>query len=434
MDLRDVVETTAELLAEKAHRKGLELNTYLPPDFPMLVKGDPGRLQQILINLISNAIKFTDQGTILVLLKPLDEDARSVRFRLEVRDTGIGLSQEEQERVFEHFTQADASTTRKYGGTGLGLTITRQLVELMGGSIAVESKPGQGSVFSITLTLPRQADSNSDQPRHYAGRKVLVIDDNPWVRDSLEQQLMSWGMQVSSVADLHTALRLAQVDGSAGDPYDLVLLEQEQLPEPGSEEGRALRRLIDQVQGMALLSLIGLESAAAARWGELCLISKPVVQRTLRKCLDELASERGFQGSTETIHRQVTDLGLKVLVVEDNLVNQEVTESSLEVLGCQVEVCANGQEALECLEEQQFDLVLMDCEMPVMDGYEATRRLREREKRQGGHIPVIALTAHAMDGDRERSLEAGMDDYLSKPFKLEDLAILGFPFLQQGMA
>ncbi len=424
MDLREVVETTAELLAEKAHRKGLELNTHIPPDFPVQVRGDPGRLQQVLTNLLSNAIKFTDRGMILVLLECLDENARSVRFRLQVRDTGIGLSQEEQTKIFEHFTQADASTTRKYGGTGLGLTITRQLVELMGGTITVESEPDQGAVFAITLALPRQPGTGMKLPRHFAGLKVLVMDDNPWVRDGLEHQLTNWGMQVSCVAELSAALRLAQTDASAGDPYDLLLLEQAQLPEPATDDGLALRRLIARTRGVALLSLIGVESTVAAHWSDLCLISKPVVQRTLRKCLEELVSEQGFHGGVGDIRAQTPKLGLKVLVVEDNLVNQEVTQSSLEVLGCQVEVRANGQEALDSLEEQQFDLVLMDCEMPIMDGYEATKRLREREKRQGGHIPVIALTAHAMDGDRERTLEAGMDDYLSKPFKLETLSAM----------
>ena len=425
MDLREVVESTAELLAEKAHRKGLELNVQIPPDFPSRVLGDPGRLQQILTNLLSNAVKFTDRGMILVVLDCLEEDHRRVRFRLEVRDTGIGLSPEEQQRIFEHFTQADASTTRKYGGTGLGLTITRQLVELMGGTIAVESSPGQGAVFGITLSLARQAVATPELPRQFAGLKVLVMDDNPSVRDGLEQQLTSWGMQVTSVAELEMALRLAQTDLSRGDAFDLLLLEQGQLPEPGSDAGRILRRIIAGARGVALLSLIGTEPANAVHWSDLCLVSKPVVQRSLRKCLETLVSGQGFQGGgAREAGGRVPMLGLKVLVVEDNLVNQEVTESSLEVLGCRVAVCSNGREALERLEDEEFDLVLMDCEMPVMDGYEATRRLRERERRQGGHLPVIALTAHAMDGDRERTLEAGMDDYLSKPFKLEALSAM----------
>lgn len=423
MDLREVVETTAELLAEKAHRKGLELNTRIPPDFPVHLLGDPGRLQQILTNLLSNAVKFTDSGMILVALKCLEEDERSVRFALEVKDTGIGMSEEEQVRIFEHFTQADASTTRKYGGTGLGLTITRQLVELMGGSIEVESQPGEGSLFRITLTLERQPGVGEDLPRQFAGWKVLVVDDNPWVREGLEQQLSAWGMQVSVMPGLEEGLHLVQVEASREEPFDLLLLEQAQLPSPGSATGQALQRIIGQAQGTALLSLIGLEPVDRGGWYDLCLVSKPVVQKALRKCLVELASVQGYRNSTTTAFTSAPRLGLKVLVVEDNLVNQEVTQSSLEVLGCEVGLAANGEEALERLDEESWDLVLMDCEMPVMDGYEATRQLRRREQEKGtGHLPVIALTAHALDGDRELALSAGMDDYLSKPFRLEELS------------
>jgi signal transduction histidine kinase/CheY-like chemotaxis protein len=422
-DLREVVETTAELLAEKAHRKGLELNTHIPPDFPVLLLGDPGRLQQVLTNLLSNAVKFTDSGMIQVALKSLEEDERSVRFSLEVNDTGIGMSAEEQLRIFEHFTQADASTTRKYGGTGLGLTITRQLVELMGGSIEVESQPGKGALFRIMLRLERQPGRSEDLPRQFVGWKVLVVDDNPWVREGLEQQLSAWGMRVSALPSLEMALHLAQTDTSREEPFDLLLLEQAQLPDPRSATGQVLQRIIEQAQGTALLSLIGLEPVDRGGWYDLCLVSKPVVQKALRKCLEELVSVPGYRNSASTAFASAPRLGLKVLVVEDNLVNQEVTQSSLEVLGCEVGLAADGEEALELLEREAWDLVLMDCEMPVMDGYEATRRLRQQEQGRK-HLPVIALTAHALDGDRELALAAGMDDYLSKPFRLEELSAL----------
>ena len=429
-DLREVIEDTVELLAEPAHRKGLDLTALVPPELPIRFRGDPGRLQQVLTNLLSNAIKFTEKGYVQVAASCLEETTGSVRVRIEVRDTGIGLSDAERERIFERFVQADSSTSRKYGGTGLGLTITKQLVELMGGSIGVESAPGGGAVFRIDLPLERQDHGAADVEACYPGLKVLVVDRSPQVREGLRRQLAAWGADVVCTPDLPLALDLARADALHGDPFDILVFERAQLTAPKAPAAEILREALEQAKGTVLLGSAGVEMAAAQDWGNVCSLSKPVARRALLACLEEVIRQKGISARSPDaqavgLHPGIPRLGLRVLVAEDNPVNQAVAEGMLNALGCRATLCVEGAAALDALERDAFNLVLMDCQMPVMDGYETTRRLREREEGSGhGHVPVIALTASALAGDRERALAAGMDDYLSKPFKLADLAAM----------
>ncbi|WP_456406914.1 ATP-binding protein [Thiolapillus sp.] len=424
MDLRQIVERTTELLAENAHAKGLTLATLISPDLPSRFLGDPGRLQQILTNLLSNALKFTETGSIQVVVRLERKTEHQEPVILEVRDTGIGLSEAECKRIFDNFTQADTSTTRKYGGTGLGLTISRQLVELMGGSIEVQSTLGKGSVFRITLPLKQQTNSQPPNYKGFLGFRVLLVENDRWTRKGFEQQLTAWGMETVCMEDLQAALELAEGEMQQADPFDILLLEQKQLPEAHSPADKRLHRTLKQSSGLILSSRIGLESAPPTGWEQACTITKPMRQDALYACLQEIANNLSSSTDQQTSLTRRLNLGLNVLVAEDNMVNQEVTASMLEVLGCNSTICPDGQATLDMLKRAEFDLVLMDCEMPVMDGYEATRLIRqeERQKKARAHLPIIALTAHAMEQDRKKALSCGMDDHLSKPFKLEELA------------
>ncbi len=424
-DLREVVDNTADLLADSAHAKGLDLSTSLDPAMPSYLFGDPGRLQQVLTNLLSNAIKFTEQGSIQLLVDCLEKADACDWIRLTVRDTGIGLYESQRERVFEHFTQADSSTARRYGGTGLGLAITKQLVELMGGKVGVDSQPGKGSAFYFDLPV-KGGRWDAWKAFSYPGLKILVLDSSPWVCESLERQFKVWDVVSACALDLDSAMQLARTEAQSGDSFDVLLLEQRQLPDPATASGEALRRLLAQAAGSVFTGRSGVENAPAPGWGKVGFLSKPFSSRALQESVQQAirpsSPKAGAVEPSATDNPALPDLGLRVLVAEDNPVNQEVTQSMLQALGCSVLLCADGRAALNSLEQASFDLLLMDCQMPVMDGYEATRRLRDLEQRGGSaHLPVIALTAHAMEGDRERALSAGMDDYLSKPFKLEQL-------------
>lgn len=423
MDLRQIIEHTAELLAENAHRKGLALSTRISPDLPTQFLGDPGRLQQVLTNLLSNAVKFTEQGGIRLIASYRQEAGQPGQVLVEIRDTGIGLSEAERERIFDNFTQADTSTTRKYGGTGLGLTISRQLVELMGGSIEVLSKPGEGSTFRIILPLQCQNSAKPPFYKGFPGLRLLVVEKDDWTRTGFEQQLSAWDLETVGRADLESAVELAEANLNRGDPFDILLLEQAQLPEDHSPVARTLRSVLEHSSGMVLIGRTGVETEPAASWGQVCFISKPMKQKALHTCVQEIARKLSSNEARSSGLTQRSQLGLNILIAEDNLVNQEVATSMLEVLGCKTTVCPDGKTTLEMLRQSTFDLLLMDCEMPVMDGYEATRRIRQHEQQQGDvHLPIIALTAHAMEQDRQKALACGMDDHLTKPFKLEELA------------
>ena len=430
-DLRRAVREVLGSFAEAAHAKGLELLCLIRHDVPNALRGDPGRLRQVLTNLVGNAVKFTEKGEV-VLRVTLDEsgdDAALVRF--EVRDTGIGIDGELKPRLFQSFVQADGSASRRYGGTGLGLAISKRLVSLMGGSIDVDSRPGRGSTFWFNVRLERQAEAAPVAPpsARLAGRRVLVVDDNATNRQILRHQLGYWGLRVTAVESGPRGLALMQQAGASGTGYDLAILDMK-MPEM---DGLELARAIKQDQALASVRLVLLTSfgqrghgAEAAKIGIAAYLTKPVDEADLYDCLVEVLDEARSRRAPHLVTRhslreQRLPIAAHVLVAEDNEVNQKVAVKILEKLGYRVELAENGKEALAACARRRYDAVLMDGQMPGMDGYEATRRIRERETRGGRRVPIIAMTASAMKGDREKCLESGMDDYVTKPVTPENL-------------
>ena len=427
--LRDSLEDTVRTLAVRAHTKGLELACRIPPDVPNALLGDPGRLRQVVVNLAGNAIKFTEQGEIVVDVQVQEKTDQDVLLHFAVRDTGIGIPPEKQQAIFEAFSQADNSTTRKYGGTGLGLAITTQLVSLMGGRLWVESVEGQGSVFHFTARLgigtpaaPRPAATVGIQ-----GLPVLVVDDNATNRRILEEVLTNWRMEPTVVAGGAEALAEMARARYAGRPYALVLLDA-MMPDM---DGFRLAEEVGHTPGLAGVTLMMLSSAGqsedAARCrslGVAAYLTKPVKQSdlldTIMTTLDHAAHPALAHAAA---HPTLPAAGcpLRLLLAEDNAVNQRLAVRLLEKRGHSLTVAVNGREAVDALARDHFDVVLMDVQMPEMDGFEATAAIRERERREGGHVPIVAMTAHAMKGDRERCLAAGMDGYVSKPLQPQDL-------------
>jgi CheY-like chemotaxis protein/HPt (histidine-containing phosphotransfer) domain-containing protein len=439
-DLRQEIEEVAELFAEHAHSKHLEFLCVIPPDTPKTVRGDPGRLRQVLTNLVGNALKFTDQGEIAVRVAVVDEDEATLCVRFEIQDTGAGIAPGALEHIFESFTQADGSATRKHGGTGLGLTISKQLVELMAGDIGVESEPGTGSTFWFTAHFGRpeaEAAYEAAHPSEIVGLRVLVVDDNATNRELLELELGAWGARVETTEDGPRGLELLRAAAQRGEPYDVAILDL-MMPEM---DGFELARRIKADGGIAAVHLVMLTSVGLPqevdelrRLGIEVYLSKPVRQSHLYDSLMTVMSAPGDdpqRHSTADADHPGGDVRFqgRVLLVEDNRINQEVARDMIAMLGCRVDVANNGCEALGALARDDYDLVFMDCQMPEMDGYAATRAIREQEAAgngNGAHLPIVALTAHAMDGDREKCLAAGMDDYLTKPFQLDALiAMLG---------
>ncbi len=430
-DLRATVEDVAELLAEQACAKGLELSTLVEPDVPLAVRGDPGRLRQVLLNLLSNAVKFTGQGEVVVRVTSVDRSDDGVTLRFSVRDTGIGISPEAQEGLFRSFTQADLSTTRRYGGTGLGLAISKQLVALMGGEIGLESEPGRGSTFWFTARLGLAGDDflPAKPPNgSLAGLRVLVVDDNATNRTILEHNLRSYRMRPDSAEGGPKALEMLRGAADGDDPYAVAVLDFH-MPDM---DGIELARIIKSDSLLSGLPLVLLTSKSerddvrlAKEVGIELFLTKPVRVAAL---YEGLAAAMGTTTSA-TVHRRPapnrvaagdTSKG-RVLVAEDNVVNQKVASRMLEYLGYRVDVAANGVEAVQALSQLPYDIVLMDCQMPEMDGYEATAEIRRLEG-STRHTPIIAMTAGAMAEDEERARAAGMDDYVSKPVSREDLA------------
>jgi hypothetical protein len=439
-DLRSCLEEVADLFAPTAHAKGLELAVLMPPEVPHYLRGDASRLRQILNNLVSNAIKFTHQGEVVIQAELMQETTTHVQLRLSVRDTGIGIPKEAQAKLFQPFTQVDASTTRKYGGTGLGLAICKQLTELMGGKIFLESEEGRGSTFSVELTLERQpyaqqlAQPSARVPVDLQGKRLLVVDDNATNRKILRCQATAWGMVVEEAENAYQAMDKLRQAVREGRPFPLAVLDM-QMPEVDGETlGRWIKAdpQLAETQLVMMTSLgLGEHSRRAAEIGFAAYLVKPVKQSRLQEALVmALGKSSGLSTSLlgmspvlpQTTPREDRPRqSLRILLAEDNPVNQKVALRQLESLGYKADVVANGQEVLDLLQQVRYDLILMDCQMPVMDGYEATRRLRQRERGSGHHTVVIAITANAMHEDRERCLQAGMDDYLSKPVLKEDL-------------
>jgi signal transduction histidine kinase/CheY-like chemotaxis protein len=427
-DLRTVMEEVADLLAARAFEKRLELTCAVPPDVPAQLVGDPHRLRQVLTNLLGNAVKFTESGSVALDAEVLEETDTHARTRITVRDTGIGIPKEHQALVFESFAQADGSTTRRYGGTGLGLTISRRLAELMGGRLKLESEPGKGSAFSIELAFEKPAEPSVVRPiapERLVGLRVLVVDDHAVNRRILCEHLRSWGCraeEASSGAQALAALQASMRD----DPVGAVLLDM-QMPELDGEATAALIKAIPRFADLPLVLLSSIGSRGTAQdllaKGFAAALTKPVRHAHLLSALRTVVGET----RREPTARPAADpavaeqLGLRVLLAEDNPVNQKVALRMLTRLGCEAHAVANGVEALAALAAGAYDVVLMDVQMPEMDGFEATKELRRREAGSCRHVPIVAMTAHAMEGDRDRCLAAGMDGYVSKPVRLEAL-------------
>ncbi len=421
--LRDCVEKTTRSLAVRAAEKGIELACRVDPEAPKYVIGDPGRLRQIIVNLIGNALKFTNEGEIVVAAVRESADDRAAQLHFSVSDTGIGIPKEKQSQIFESFSQVDASTTRKHGGTGLGLTICSQLVSMMGGQIWVESEEGKGTTFHFTIML----DVSDEQPSPPAalddleGMLVLVVDDNQTNRKILRDLMETWKWKPTEVADGLSAIAELKRAANAGTPYRLVLLDC-LMPEMDgfsvAEQMQGDARLRDTTKVMLLSSVDSGDAARLRELGIQCHMTKPIVQsELLETILQAIQSPQELVKLDDTDQSTQSSASLNILLVDDGLVNQRVAVGLLTRLGHQVTVAENGLLAVEAWRDGEFDAIFMDLQMPVLDGASATRMIRAAEKKTGKHVPIIAMTAAAMKGDKEKCLESGMDDYVSKPVK-----------------
>ncbi len=436
-DLRGLVDDTGQMFAERAHAAGLELAWLVHHDVPSRMRGDPGRLRQVLANLLSNALKFTHQGEVILQVRlAADLGEAGSRIRFDVTDTGIGIAAEVQESLFQPFTQADSSTTRQYGGTGLGLAITKRLVELMDGQIGIESAPGEGATFSFDVHLAQAAEPELvlAQRADLQGVRALIVDDNASNRMILERLCAAWGMDSQSASLGPEALECLHEAAAQGEAYDVAVLD---LMMPGMD-GFELAEAIKADPGLADTHLVLLTSFGARGHGQrareagiAAYMPKPVRAAQFYECLSSvLAGAAGVDPEVPSRPMRVvtkhllaeTRSGPRVLVVEDNLINQKVALRILAKIGHRADVAGDGEQALAALERRRYDVVLMDCQMPVLDGFEATGQLREREAAGARRTPIIAMTANALDGDRQRCIDAGMDDYVSKPITPDSLA------------
>ena len=435
-DLGNVMDDLANLVGMNAEDKGQELLFIEPPQLPMALMGDPSRLRQVLINLGNNAVKFTERGEVVVAIDAVERDAASVLLRFEVRDTGIGMSAEQQQSLFQPFSQADASTSRRYGGTGLGLAISRHLVRLMGGELGVDSAPGRGSrfYFSLRFNLQTEPGVQPPAPRHEGlrGTRVLIVDDNACARDVLAGMASALGLNADAAVDGLDALRLVEQADANDEPYGLVLLDWKM---PGIDGVECARRLSQRESRRhptptVLMLTAFSRDEVVQRLGEQqlsvgALLTKPVTPSTLfDACSTALGLAVPRPARTlrreQALHGYQASLGgARILLVEDNAFNRELALDILSRAGLVVSVAGDGQEALDMIERQSFDAVLMDCQMPVLDGYAATRALRQRPALRD--LPVIAMTANAMVGDREKVLAAGMNDHIAKPIKFDEM-------------
>jgi signal transduction histidine kinase/DNA-binding response OmpR family regulator len=443
-DLVEAVEGALDMFAERARFKSIELACDLPADLPRRLRGDPGRLRQVITNLLGNAIKFTEKGEVVVRVARENETDTHATISFSIKDTGVGITEEVQKKLFQAFTQADNSTTRKFGGTGLGLAISKQLVEMMGGQIGVRSEPGKGSTFWFNARLEKQTGPAAPAPSIYFrdlfDLRVLVVDDNATNRQILRHQLFAWKMQKGSAANGFEALDLLRTAVADGKPYDLALLDM-QMPEM---DGMTLAKAIKSDPAISATRLIILTSMGYMHSqnelkaaGVDAYLVKPVKQSRLFDCLVNVlgraAAEHVFtapaaneapapiQAPEELVGARST----RILLAEDNIVNQKVALAQLKGLGFTADAVANGHEVLSALKQVPYEIIFMDCQMPEMDGYEASRMIRQAEKGSShswkAPVHIVAMTANAMTGDREKCLAAGMDDYLSKPVRKAEL-------------
>jgi signal transduction histidine kinase/DNA-binding response OmpR family regulator len=420
-DLRSLVESTADLFAAKAQQKGLELVCFIDPEAPTSLRGDPGRLRQTLTNLVGNAVKFTENGEVSIAVGP-EGDGSTLRF--EVSDTGIGIGEASRELLFQPFSQADSSTTRRFGGTGLGLSIVQRIVSMMGGRVDFESEEGRGSKFWFSVPLEKQEAAAPAEPLSLRGHSVLVFSSNATVRRVLSRMLTSWKCEFEEASDWEAALE--SLRRGAGARFAAVLVDIRGTE--GEAADIAARFRGSEWDGISRIALTPLASGDEDDYwrtlGFASRVAKPLKQGELATCLAQVlgSAERPVPAAWKRPEasplQRAGRAGYRLLVVEDNPVNQLVALKYLERLGYQADVAADGRLALQALGEADYDLVLMDCQLPNMDGYEATRLIRRPDSQVRDHqVPVIAMTAHAMEGDGAKCLASGMNDYLTKPFK-----------------
>ena len=431
-DLNSCLESVLDLMSQKAAEKDLELTCFVDTEVPRWLRGDVTRIRQILLNLMGNAVKFTDRGEVNVSVECREKDDEQVVLEVGVRDTGIGIPRDRLHLLFKPFSQVDASTTRKFGGTGLGLVISRQLVEAMGGSMEVFSTEGLGSTFSFTLDLRRALVQQPDEvEKRLAGLRVLVVDDSEVSRQVVRSRVEAWGMECLEASSALKGLRILRQSLRYAEPIDIAVIDADMPEMDGKELGELITfdRQLQDTKLVLLTSLSRTEKATElAKLGFGAWFSKPVRPSKLREALLHLTVDANAEDAAcawrppEVDGRQEQErLSLHVLLAEDNRVNQKVATLLLEKIGCRVTIANDGREAVEVARHQEFDVILMDCQMPNISGFEATQVIRSREEPARRRVPIIAMTANAMKGDREKCLEAGMDDYLSKPVRQDEL-------------
>lgn len=434
-NLRSALEEMLDLLAIRAQEKGLELVGMIEPVVPSLLRGDPGRLRQVLTNLVGNAIKFTREGEVIIRVSREAEGAENVCLRFSVADTGIGIPHARQEHLFGAFTQVDASTTRRFGGSGLGLAISKKLVRMMGGEIGVTSTPGEGSDFWFSIELSKQPEAAPPAPlaaRDIQGLRLIYVEHNRSSRKWLATLMGSWGVDFDQADAAGEALIKIRAAAEAGTPYRIALLDMN-MPGIGGEELGRLIKLDEDLHDTRLVMMTSLEkrgdAARLKKEGFAAYLTKPVKQTVLYECLAAVDASPEHDGHAvhqgQLITRYSLDEakrhGIRILVAEDNPVNQKVALTVLEKLGYQAELAVDGREAVQKQAREAYDLILMDCHMPRLDGYKAARRIRKAESGKQ-RVPIVAMTAHALSGARAECLDAGMDDFISKPVAPQILA------------
>jgi signal transduction histidine kinase/CheY-like chemotaxis protein len=431
-DLRTTLENVTDVLTAAAHKKGLEFASMVHNDVPALLRGDPGRLRQILVNLANNAIKFTKKGEVVIRSTLEKDDDKYPIIRFSVTDTGIGIPKDRMDRLFESFSQVDASTSRSYGGTGLGLAISKELCEMMGGSIGVESEEGKGSTFWFTAVLEKQPESRSRNivvPYDIRKKRILIVDDNATNLEILKEQLKSWNCRFDEASSGKQALKKLRLAVAEGDPFDIAILDMQMPLMNGAALGRKIKEDLDlNATHLVMLASIGVRGDAE-RMKEIgfeAYLTKPVKVSRLYDCLIAIVDKETGAGkevftksgalATQYAISEDQKRKIRILLAEDNMINQQVALNILVKFGYRADAVANGKEAVRALEMIPYDLVLMDVQMPEMDGLEATAQIRNPNSAVLNHdIPIIAMTAHAMKGDREQCFEVGMSDYLTKP-------------------
>jgi PAS domain S-box-containing protein len=434
-DLRSTLEDMGDMMAMKADEKGLEFTCVIEPEVPSLLQGDPGRLRQMLINLMGNAIKFTSKGEVAVHVSLKEEREDQATLRFAIKDTGIGIPEDRIDSLFRPFTQVDASTTRQYGGTGLGLSISKRITELMGGRIGVESEEGKGSTFWFTVVLGKQPSVSEpvELTEDLKGVRILIVDDNETNRRALSARLKKWDCRWDEAPEAETALKKLHEASAGGDPFRIAILDMVMPGMSGEDVGMEIKK--DPILSNTILVMMTSfgkrgDASRFEKIGFSAYLTKPIKHTHLYDCL-KMVLKRDFASVDETQKRIITrhtvsevqKQKIRILLAEDNIVNQKVALKIIEKLGYRADAVANGLEAIKALEMMPYDLILMDVQMPEMDGLEATRQIRSPQSPIPNHdIPIIAMTAHAMKGDMEMCLEAGMNDYLSKPVKPEQLA------------